>query len=192
MTSYGTNGMIMIRYCNHCGGKVEHLIPAGDSRARHVCEACGNIQYENPRLVVGCVATWENRILLCRRAIEPRRGYWTLPAGFMENGETTADAARRETQEEAGASIAIDALFSMSSIAHINQVHLFYRGHLTSSHFEAGEESLEVMLVAPKDIPWQEIAFRSVTYCLQHYLEDIESGTFGFHENSLPPLDESH
>jgi len=182
----------MIRYCNHCGGEVEHLVPQGDSRARHICQACGNIQYENPRLVVGCVATWENKILLCRRAIEPRRGYWTLPAGFMENGETTAEAACRETLEEAGASITTDALFSMSSIAHINQVHLFYRGHLTSSHVQAGEESLEVMLVAPENIPWQEIAFRSVTYCLQRYLEDIELGTFGFHENSLAPLGESN
>lgn len=184
-----SNESIVIRYCNHCGAEVDFVVPIGDSLPRHQCPRCAHIQYENPRLIVGCVATWENKILLCRRAIEPRLGYWTLPAGFMENAETTGEAAVRETQEEAGASVVIDAPFAMVSIAHINQVHLFYRAHLTSPDYQAGEESLEVALLAAGDIPWQEMAFRSVTYCLEHFLSDRELGAYGFHETSLAPLD---
>lgn len=176
----------MIQYCNHCGANVTFTVPPGDSLPRHVCNACGHIHYENPRLVVGCVAEWENRILLCRRAIEPRHGFWTLPAGFMENGETTSQAAVRETHEEAGARILIDAPFAMISIAHINQVHLFYRGRMTDSHFAAGEESLEVSLCHPEQIPWSQLAFRSVSLCLERYLADRATGTYGFHETELP------
>lgn len=178
----------MIRYCNRCGADVTFTVPTGDSLPRHVCISCGHIHYENPRLVVGCVATWEERILICRRAIEPRLGYWTLPAGFMENGETTAEAAARETMEEAGANIVIEAPFAMVSIAHINQVHLFYRGRLAAPEYSAGEESLEVALVLREEIPWQDIAFRSVTLCLERFLEDRERGRFSFHESSLSPL----
>jgi ADP-ribose pyrophosphatase YjhB (NUDIX family) len=178
----------MIKFCTHCGADVSFEIPARDALPRHVCKRCGHIQYENPRLVVGCVASWEDKILLCRRAIEPRLGYWTLPAGFMENGETTAEAATRETFEEAGAKIIIDAPFAMVSIAHINQVHLFYRGRLATADHAAGEESLEVCLVRPADIPWSDMAFRSVTHCLERYLDDVARGCFGFHETSLGPL----
>jgi ADP-ribose pyrophosphatase YjhB (NUDIX family) len=177
----------VIQYCNHCAATVTFTIPPGDSLARHVCPACGHIQYENPRLVVGCVAEWDDQILLCRRAIEPRLGYWTLPAGFMENGETTAQAAARETLEEAGANIAMDAPFAMISIAHINQVHLFYRARMSSPDFAAGEESLEVCLYRPQDIPWADLAFRSVSLCLEYYLADRASGSFGFHEAALLP-----
>lgn len=152
-----------------------------------MCTICGHIQYENPRLVVGCVAEIDGKLLLCRRAIEPRYGYWTLPAGFMENGETTADAAVRETLEEAGATVTIDAAFAMVSIAHIHQVHLFYRGHLTQPSYAAGEESLEVSLVSPEEIPWDELAFRSVRICLERYLADRQTGSFSFHETSLEP-----
>lgn len=155
---------------------------------RHVCNACGHIHYENPRLIVGCVAEWEDRILLCRRAIEPRHGFWTLPAGFMENGETTTQAAIRETHEEAGADIFVDAPFALISIAHINQVHLFYRGKLRESNYSAGEESLEVDLFTPEEIPWENLAFRSVTLCLEQYLADRKDGRFGFHEAQLGPL----
>lgn len=178
----------MIKFCTHCGASVSFEIPAGDVLPRHVCQRCGHIHYENPRLVVGCVAIWEDRILLCRRAIEPRRGFWTLPAGFMENGETTAEAASRETHEEAGARIIIDAPFAMVSIAHINQVHFFYRGCLATAEHSAGDESLEVALLRPSEIPWPDIAFRSVTHCLERYLDDLAQGRFGFHETSLPPL----
>lgn len=178
----------MIRFCNLCGADVSHVVPAGDSLPRHVCNSCGHIHYENPRLVVGCVAEWEGRILLCRRAIEPQLGFWTLPAGFMENGETIAQAASRETMEEAGASILLDAPFAMISIAHINQVHLFYRGRLATPAYAAGDESLEVLLLKEEDIPWQDLAFRSVTLCLERYLADRASGAYGFHEAALTPL----
>ncbi|MFZ2267851.1 MAG: NUDIX hydrolase [Azonexus sp.] len=177
-----------MRYCNHCGADVVFIVPAGDSLPRHVCATCGHIHYENPRLIVGCIASWEGRLLFCRRAIEPRLGFWTLPAGFMENGETTAAAAVRETAEEAGANVIIDAPFAMVSIAHINQVHLFYRAHLAAPEYAAGEESLEVELFDASQIPWPDIAFRSVTYALQRYLEDRTAGVFGFHETSLTPL----
>lgn len=136
-------------------------------------------------MILGCIAEYAGKILLCRRAIEPRRGFWTLPAGFMENAETTQDGARRETREEAGAEVAIDAPFALVSIAHINQVHLFYRGRLLVPAYAASEESLEVGLFAPENIPWAELAFPSVKYCIERYLEDCLSGQFGFHETAL-------
>lgn len=178
----------MIRYCQLCGSNASLIIPVGDALPRHVCDVCGHIHYENPRLVVGCIAEWEGHILLCRRAIEPQRGFWTLPAGFMENGESTAQGASRETLEESGAKVLIDAPFAIISIAHINQVHLFYRGRLTSPEYCAGEESLEVALLPPANIPWQDIAFRSVTLCLKQYFADCSKGSFGFHETELHPL----
>lgn len=174
-------------FCLRCGSSASHRIPTGDNLPRLICEACGYIHYDNPRLIVGCVAEWQGQILLCRRAIEPRLGYWTLPAGFMENGETTIDAARRETHEEAGAEVAVDAAFALISIAHINQIHLFYRGSMTTPHFAAGEESLEVELFHPDAIPWQDLSFRSVRLCLERYLEDRRAGRFGFHEHTLQP-----
>jgi ADP-ribose pyrophosphatase YjhB (NUDIX family) len=177
----------VIEHCNRCGSRVNFVTPLGDSLPRHVCSVCGHIQYENPRLVVGCVAEWEGRILLCRRAIEPRYGYWTLPAGFMENGESTAQGAIRETIEEAGAKVSIDAPFALISIPHINQVHLFYRGRLENPEYAAGEESLAVALLEPEKIPWGELAFRSVTLCLERYLGDRGTGQFGFHETFLEP-----
>lgn len=174
-----------IQFCCRCGTKVNIRVPAGDNLPRHVCEQCGYIHYENPRLVVGCVAEWGGRILLCRRAIEPCYGLWTVPAGFMENGETTAQAASRETLEEAGTLVEIDAPFAMLSIAQINQVHLFYRGRMPSPEYQAGTESLEVALFGPQEIPWERIAFRSVSICLEHYLNDRTSKRYGFHEGSL-------
>lgn len=125
---------------------------------------------------------------MCRRAIEPRHGYWTLPGGFMENGETTAQAAWRETREEAGADVAVEAPFAMVNIPHINQVHLFYRGQLRTPDILAGEESLEVRLIPPHEIPWQELAFRSVSLCLERYLADRENQHYDFHEAVLEPL----
>lgn len=178
----------MIKFCTQCASPVSLRIPAGDTLPRHVCTRCGHIHYENPRLVVGCVATWEDRILLCRRAIEPRHGFWTLPAGFMENGETTAEAAARETLEEACAEVRVGEPFAMVNVAHINQVHLFYRGHLLAPDFDAGEESLEAALVSEAEIPWDDLAFRSVTLCLRHYFEDRAKGRFGFHTADLQPL----
>lgn len=174
-------------FCIRCGNATALAVPVGDNLPRHVCGTCGHIHYDNPRVIVGCIATWQDKILLCRRAIEPRLGYWTLPAGFMENGETTVEAARRETLEEAGALVDIDAAFALVSIAHINQVHLFYRGRMPSPSHAAGEESLEVGLFRADEIPWDALSFRSVRLCLEQFLSDRDSGSFGFHERDLLP-----
>jgi len=174
-----------MKYCSRCGATLEFLVPPGDSLPRHVCPGCGEIHYSNPKLVVGCVAEWQGDILLCRRAIEPRLGLWTLPAGFMENGESTTQAAARETLEEACARVAIDDLFSLVNLPHYNQVHLFYRAQLLDAQFAAGVESLETALFPEADIPWDEIAFRSVTLCLKAYFADRRRGRFGFHEDDL-------
>jgi len=151
-----------------------------------VCDACGEIHYQNPRMVVGAVVEHEGRVLLCRRAIEPRYGYWTLPAGFMENDETAAQGASRETLEEAGARIEIVAAFSLISVPRVNQVHLFYRARLLDLSFKPGDESLEVTLVEESAIPWKDIAFRTVALTLRHWFADRAAGTFGFHAEDLP------
>lgn len=177
----------VIKHCTQCGAIVSHQIPDGDTLPRAVCPDCAHIQYENPRLVVGCLASHGGKILICRRAIEPGYGLWTLPAGFMENGESTAQGAARETQEEAGAKVHDLTLFAMVNIPHINQVHLFYRGKLPTPEFAAGDESLEVALVALDDIPWATLAFHSVRFCLERYREDLSRGHFGVHETTLFP-----
>ena len=179
-----------MKYCPQCGAAVDYRIPPGDMLPRHVCPSCTTIHYQNPKLVIGCVAEWEGQILLCRRAIEPRLGYWTLPAGFMENGESTSEAALRETLEEACARIRIDGLFALINLPSINQVHLFYRGQLLDTAFAAGEESLETSLFYEETVPWQDLAFRSVTLCLRDYFADRKIGRFKFHEATLttPPF----
>ncbi len=176
-----------MKYCNECGAPVSLRIPEGDNLPRHVCERCHTIHYLNPKLVVGCIAEWDDRILLCRRAIEPRYGLWTLPAGFMENGESTAQAAVRETLEEACARVEIGELFSLVNVPYISQVHLFYRAQLVENDFAPGIESLETALFSEADIPWQEIAFRSVTLALKAYFADRVARRFGFHEDDLLP-----
>ena len=160
-------------------------MPPGDSLQRWVCDQCGEIHYQNPKLVVGCVPEFEGRILLCRRAIEPRYGYWTLPAGFMENDETTGQAALRETLEEAGARVELGAPFSMISVPHVNQVHLFYRARLRDLNFQPGEETLEVALFEEGELPWKDVAFRTVALTLQHWFVDRRSGEFGFHAEDI-------
>ena len=178
-----------MNYCAHCGAGVELRVPPGDTLPRHVCPRCGTIHYENPKLVIGCIAHWQGRILLCRRAIEPRLGCWTLPAGFMENGESTTQAALRETLEEACARVDIDDIFALFNVPRINQVHLFYRGQLRAAEFAAGVESLETALFAEDEIPWSELAFPSVTLCLQAYFADRANGSFRYHEDDLTPLE---
>jgi ADP-ribose pyrophosphatase YjhB (NUDIX family) len=165
-----------MKFCNQCGAPVELRIPPGDHLPRHVCDACGTIHYLNPRLVVGCVPFHEGKILLCRRGIEPRRGYWTVPAGFMENGETLQQAAARETYEEALAKVEIGSLLTVVHVLHAHQVHVFFRATLHEPQFGAGTESLEAILVEPKDIPWSDIAFPSTDYTLRRYLEDRAAG----------------
>ena len=154
---------------------------------RHVCTACDTSHYRNPRLIVGSLPEWGERILLCRRAIEPGYGKWTLPAGFMENGETVANAAIRETSEEAGARIALDHLFSLISVPHIDQVHAIYRAQLLDLDFSAGEETLELRLFSEDEIPWDDIAFRTIHLTLRHYFADRSAGRFRFHEETIPP-----
>ncbi len=178
-----------MNYCSVCGAPLELRIPPDDNRARHVCTRCGEIHYQNPKLIVGALPVWHDKILLCRRAIEPRHGLWTLPAGFMENGETTTEAAKRETLEEANARIAIGDLYSMYSLPYINQVHLLFRAELLDLDFGPGPESLEVKLFSEPEIPWNEIAFRPVRFSIEHYFAERNSGTFSFHIGELaPPL----
>jgi ADP-ribose pyrophosphatase YjhB (NUDIX family) len=175
-----------MKYCSNCGASVARRVPPGDALPRFVCDQCGEIHYQNPKLVVGTVPEWQGRLLLCRRAIEPRYGYWTLPAGFMENDETTAQAAQRETLEEAGANIKLAEPFTMVSVPMVNQVHLFYRAHLVNLEFRPGEESLEVALFDEQAIPWKQIAFRTVGLTLRHWFADRSNGSFGFHAEELP------
>jgi ADP-ribose pyrophosphatase YjhB (NUDIX family) len=158
-------------------------VPAGDNRPRLVCDECGFVDYVNPKVVVGAVCTWEEKILLCRRAIEPRRGYWTMPAGFLEERETTEDGARREAWEEARAELEIEGLLGIYSVARINQVHIIYRARLRSPDVAAGEESLEVRLFSWDEIPWDELAFPSVHWSLQHYRETIGQSVFAARSN---------
>src|SRR6185436_5706007 len=170
-----------MKFCSNCGAGIARKVPPGDSLPRAVCDSCGSIHYVNPKLVLGSIPEWEGRLLLCRRAIEPRYGYWTLPAGFMENAETAAQAAARETLEEAGATVALGAPFSMISVPYVNQVHLFYRASLLDLEFKPGEESLEVALFDEADIPWKDIAFRTVAMTLKLWLSDRKAGSFTFH-----------
>jgi ADP-ribose pyrophosphatase YjhB (NUDIX family) len=161
-----------MNFCSHCGARVALRIPPGDNVPRYVCDACGTIHYQNPKLVVGCVPEHEGRIVLCLRAIEPRRGFWTVPAGFMENGETLQQAAARESHEEALIDVEVGSLLAVVHVLHAHQVHVFFRGRLRSADYGAGTESLEVQLVRPEDIPWPELAFPSTEYALRRYLED--------------------
>lgn len=174
-----------MKYCANCGAPVVRRVPPGDTLERWVCEHCGEIHYQNPKLVIGTVPEHEGKILLCRRAIEPRYGYWTLPAGFMENDETTAQAALRETLEEAGAAVELQEPFTLISVPRVNQVHLFYRARLRSMEYKPGEETLEVALVEEALVPWQDLAFRTVAYTLKRWFEDRSRGNYQFHAADL-------
>jgi len=174
-----------MNFCTHCGATVELKTPAGDHLPRYVCSKCGAIHYQNPRLVVGCVPEHAGRILLCKRAIEPRLGYWTVPAGFMENGETLQQAAARESHEEALAAVEIGSLLAIVHVLHAHQVHVFFRARLPAPQFAPGPESLEVELVEPEDIPWTELAFPSTEFSLRRYLEDRAAGREPHHFAAL-------
>lgn len=174
-----------MKFCSNCGAPVTLRIPQGDNLPRHICDACDSIHYLNPRMVVGCVPEWEDRILLCKRAIEPRYGYWTLPAGFMENGESVAQAAMRETLEEAHARVELHPIYTMLSVPHVSQVHVFYRARLLDLDFGPGIESLEVKLFREEEIPWEDLAFRTVMATLKHYYADCKAGAFGVHTGEI-------
>ena len=176
-----------INFCSHCGGRVVQQTPEGDDRPRHVCPECGRIHYVNPRLVVGCVVEWENKILLCQRSIEPRYGMWTVPAGFLEAGESAADGAKRETFEEAEARVEIIAPYTLFNLTFINQIYLLFRSRLIDGKFGKGTESLTVGLFDERDIPWDDIAFTAVHATLQHYVRDRAVGDFPFHMGDISP-----
>lgn len=177
-----------MKYCPTCGAPVELRLPQDDHRERHVCTVCNTIHYQNPKLIVGAIPEWtDGRILLCRRAIEPRSGLWTLPAGFMENGETTAQAAARETLEEANARIEVQDLYAMYNLPYIDQVQLLFRAKLLDLDFSPGVESLEVELFAEHEIPWDTLAFRAIHHSLQHHFADRKRGEFIFRNTDLAP-----
>ena len=171
-----------IKYCRHCGTPTVYRVPDdGDTRERAVCPACGTIHYENPLNVVGTVPHLGAQVLLCKRNIEPRKGKWTLPAGFMELGETTAQGAARETVEEAGAQFEMEGLFAVLNVARVGQVHLFYTARLLSDQVDPGYETMEARLFTEADIPWDEIAFRTVKETLEHYFADRRAGQLSIH-----------
>lgn len=177
-----------MKFCSNCGAPVVLRVPPGDSLPRHVCDACGTIHYQNPRIVVGCVVEWEDRILLCRRAIEPRHGLWTVPAGYMENGETTSQGAARETLEEANARVEVGPLFAVFNIPHISQVYMLFRARLLEPSYSAGAETLEARLFAEADIPWNDIAFATIRQTLNHYYHDRRTGEYRFHMGTIEPM----
>jgi len=175
-----------IKYCAQCGTLVEEKIPSGETLLRAVCPSCQTIHYENPKIVAGCIPEWEDKILLCRRAIEPRLGLWTFPAGFMELGESTEEAAARETLEEAHAEIIIHSLFGIFSLPHVSQVYVVYRAHLQNLDFKPGTESLDVQLVPLLDIPWEHLAFPVIHESLTRYVRDIQAATAQTHSAVVP------
>lgn len=177
-----------MNFCSQCGAPVTVRIPAGDSHPRHVCAACGAIHYQNPKVVVGCIPQWQDKVLLCKRAIEPRHGLWTLPAGFLENDETTIQGALRETLEEAGARVEMLDLHTLFNLPHVNQVYVMFRGNLLDTDFGPGEESLEVALYEEKDIPWGELAFPVIEQTLRLYYQDRRSGKFSIHTGDIVRL----
>ncbi len=174
-----------IQHCRVCGGRAEYRVPADDNRERATCSVCGEIHYENPLNVVGTVPVWGDQVLLCRRNIEPRYGLWTLPAGFMELGETTAEGAVRETVEEAGAHIELQGLFTVLNVVRAGQVHLFYRARMLDTHLDPGPETIEARLFREQDIPWDELAFRTVRDTLQLFFDDRRSGSFSVHDGNI-------
>ena len=176
-----------MKFCCQCGASVELRIPAGDTLPRHVCVSCKTIHYQNPRMIVGCIPEWDDRILLCKRAIEPRYGLWTVPAGFMENVETTYQGAARETLEEANARVEVGQLYALYNIPHISQVYILFRARLLDLHFSAGAETLEARLFAQEEIPWDELAFATVRRTLTQYFGDRASGEYRFHMGTIEP-----
>ena len=175
-----------MKFCSECGSPAVALrIPPGDSRLRYTCGACGVIHYQNPKIVAGCIPEWQGKVLLCRRSIEPRYGFWTLPAGFMENGESTVQAAIRETFEEANAIVDNLTLFAMYSLTHISQVYLMFRGQLREGRASVGMESLEVRLFAEDELPWQELAFPVMGETLKRYFKDCHTGNYSLHMGDI-------
>ena len=167
-----------MKYCSQCSDPVSLIVPEGDNRPRYVCTSCKTIHYQNPKVVTGCLPFFEDKVLLCKRAIAPREGYWTLPAGYLENGETTSQGALRETIEEANANAELLALYTFFSLPHISQIYLFYRARLTDLDFFSGEETLETKLFSEQEIPWSGLAFPVINATLKHYFQDLPKNLF--------------
>ncbi len=175
-----------INFCSQCGERVEQKIPQGETLYRAVCPSCHTIHYQNPKVVAGCIPEWEDKILLCRRAIEPRLGFWTFPTGFMELGESTEEAAARETLEEAKARVSIQTLYALFSLPHVSQVYVVYRALLQNLDYGPGEESLEVQLMPIEAIPWDQLAFPVIRETLQRYAKDRSHTEFQSHFGAIP------
>lgn len=174
-----------MNFCSECGKTVIHRIPEGDNLPRFICEHCDTIHYQNPKLVVGCLPVWKEQILLCKRAIEPCYGLWTLPAGFMENQESLEEAALRESHEEANANLEIKGIYSVISLPHINQIYVLYRAELLDLDYFAGPESLDVQLFNEEDIPWEQIAFKTIERTLKHYFIDRKQDAYPVHNSVI-------
>jgi ADP-ribose pyrophosphatase YjhB (NUDIX family) len=174
-----------MKFCSQCGAPVEQRIPVGEHLPRHVCPACGTIHYQNPKVVVGTIPEWQDKILLCKRAIEPRYGLWTLPAGFLENDETTIEGAQRETLEEATARVEVTSLYALFNLPHVNQIYVMFRARLLDLSFVPGSESLEVGLYDERTVPWNELAFPVIHQTLQLYYQDRRTGQFGTHTGDI-------
>ena len=178
-----------MNFCSQCGNPVALSIPADDDRPRHVCPSCGTIHYMNPKLVVGCIPEWKGRILMCRRDIEPRRGYWTLPAGFLENDESVREGAMRETYEEARLRVKIIEPYRLFDLVFVNQLYLMFRARILVPEYGPTRESSEVKLLLEDDIPWDDIAFPVIQQTLLHYFSERRTGRFEFQSLELakPP-----
>lgn len=174
-----------MNYCSKCGARLVQQIPVNDNRQRHVCLHCDTIHYENPKIVAGCIPFWQEQVLLCRRAIDPRKGKWTLPAGFMELEESTVQAAVRETVEEANARVEVDDLYTIINLPHIGQVYIMFRAHLLDLDFAPGEESEAVQLFDAVSVPWHDLAFTTIRYTLQFFFDDMQSGHFTIRTGDL-------
>jgi len=167
-----------MKFCSQCGNTVSLRIPEDDNRERFICDTCHYIHYTNPRIITGCLPIYEDKVLLCKRAIEPRKGWWTLPAGFMENGETSEQGAIREAMEEANANLKLQGLYTLFNLPSISQVYFFYRAQLTDLNYASGSESLEVKLFSENEIPWDELAFPVIHKTLTYYFTDRVSQQF--------------
>lgn len=176
-----------MKFCADCGNSLHRAIPLGDDRLRHICGACGAIHYQNPKIIAGCIPVWGDQVLLCKRAIEPRLGFWTLPAGFMELGETLPEAARREAREEAQVEVELEPLYTLFSLPHISQVYAFFRAQMIEERYAAGEESLEVRLFREDEIPWDQISFETVYRSLRLFFQDQNRGEFVFRMEDIGP-----
>ncbi len=174
-----------MKYCCYCSAELIYAIPDDDNRHRFICRSCDTIHYQNPKIVAGCIPVWEDKVLLCKRAIEPRYSYWTLPAGFMELGETSLEAGIRETLEEANARVEVDDLFAVFNLPYVGQVYMMFRSKLIDLDYSAGVESLDVQLFKEEDIPWNDLAFTTIRATLKYYYEDRKKGVFNLHTGDV-------